>query len=105
MAEFPCLPVHPPDSPWSPHVHTAYSLLKNMFDAASLVCGTESDEERISYHINHLLNSGKELLEALEEYAEHTSSALPITWVHQCATAIGTLAAKLMDALAEAHER
>src|SRR5262245_47137426 len=87
MAALPVLPHRSYGLQWSPHVRNAYRIASDLFrNACQAMQHEDAEVQRLSFHIDSLVNDCVALLEALEEQAD--LEGVPIPWLHSCAQAV-----------------
>jgi hypothetical protein len=104
MAALPVLLHHSDGTQWSPNVRNAYRIASDLFRNASQALQLEDSEvQRLSFHIDSLVNDCVPLLEALEELAD--VEGVPIPWLHSCMQAVGNVLVNLTQAQSHAVHR
>src|ERR1700749_4994617 len=96
MADLPPLPAAPENQAWSPNVHNAYTVMADIFKHALQALRQELDAPRARIHIDSMANHAIPILLALEGSAN--DEGLPISWIQECAVAMGNLVANLQKA-------
>jgi hypothetical protein len=101
MATLPILPHRPDGTQWSLNVYNAYQIASDLFRHASQALQLEDSEvQRLSFHIDSLIDDCVPILEALEAHAD--VEGLPICWLHSCAEAVGNVLVNLTQARSRA---
>ncbi|KAG6819028.1 hypothetical protein H0H93_016122 [Arthromyces matolae] len=96
------LPAHPTAS-WSPAIYQAYEILGNSYNHASQILLQEAEASRLKYHAETMTSDLVPILLSLEQSA--TDEGLPLAWVQEIATTIGTTIAELFSAYTSAQQR
>jgi hypothetical protein len=104
MAALPVLPHRSDGTQWSLNVCNAYRIASDLFRNASQALQLEDSEvQRLSFHIDSLVNDCVPLLEALEVHADVEGMSIP--WLHSCAEAVGNVLLNLTQARSRAVNR